>query len=796
MEMLVRVHKPLLALVVCCLLSPAFAGQVEDCDRLAGEPAVAIADIAPEGEAACLAALDLDDASPRLMHQYARTLERAGKPEAALRYFGWAADDGYPPARAALERLGAKTREAGTPAVNPLTQYAGEVADVPALMTAFGRDFDLLLHGAALHEPETVFAQRHAGAPDLARLAKALILAQDPLAETRFGLCTLTKDASSAIITPVLARAVSAPSVLERLETAAKATDTPDEVRSGIEHLATTWRESIAEGKAEAAALAANIRSATTGFRTQTSDEAAQEFARVPYVLVEWRDGGSWTTFDPSSGTVFDTAACATYETMADLPAELALRLHIKLFADEADGSEAPAERLVLDQEVPFGSAATLVFAESFAMSPPDTQHERGAQEYTPALLADGKRFYGTAIRLPRAPSAEPEFGEVLSSKLGGVADALEADDTPPSSTGPTIPDRIRGLRLLMTLVDFKGEGETQALTLLNRPDAATPMPDALGHYLPFMQIVALTPLDGIGAPLRPAPDLAISESGLVAQVQAAGNAMAGFERLRRAILTDLSAVPGYAPLPRAVGLMVTVYEAKAKAPGVQVPDLTLRNHMVRPHEPSVAADPIAAAADWAVASVLAERLSLTLSLDKDAAPVPFDAVSVWTAARKAGAVKIINAPDDLASLSDGAKARAAARLARGQVLLAPKTALSRETEKDLAWWAIDPALGTVEDEFANGGRQTLPEDAKVRKEVACQTAPFQISLAMRVRRVIYTVGFVLALGSAVTGGGGEITKAVVKGATAMAKDEAENEKRRRATELANKAAGKAVCGK
>ena len=86
---------------------PVEASPVEDCDRLAADPTVSLAAIQPQARDACAAALDLDDSVARLLHQYARTLERAGEMAAAERYYGWAADDGYPPARLALERLSA-----------------------------------------------------------------------------------------------------------------------------------------------------------------------------------------------------------------------------------------------------------------------------------------------------------------------------------------------------------------------------------------------------------------------------------------------------------------------------------------------------------------------------------------------------------------------------------------------------------------------------------------------------------------------------------------------------------------
>ena len=198
------------------LAAPVAAGPVEDCDRLAAEPAVPLAAIQPQARDACAAALDLDDSVARLLHQYARTLERAGEMAAAERYYGWAADDGYPPARLALERLGrpAGAGVAGTnagtgagtgadAARDPLQAYAADAAGgatgldaARAIAAAVARDIAPLPHGAALRDPQATLAARRGSAPDMARLLAALIAAGDPVAQTRFGICA--PDAATA----------------------------------------------------------------------------------------------------------------------------------------------------------------------------------------------------------------------------------------------------------------------------------------------------------------------------------------------------------------------------------------------------------------------------------------------------------------------------------------------------------------------------------------------------------------------------------------------------------------------
>src|SRR5688572_22108272 len=91
----------------------ATSGRADDaalCDALAGDdPAVAVVPFdainADAALVACLAAVEQQPDNARLIHQYARALERAGRLEDARRLYDWAAADGYGPAVAEIARL-------------------------------------------------------------------------------------------------------------------------------------------------------------------------------------------------------------------------------------------------------------------------------------------------------------------------------------------------------------------------------------------------------------------------------------------------------------------------------------------------------------------------------------------------------------------------------------------------------------------------------------------------------------------------------------------------------------------
>lgn len=749
--------RALLLALLMSLAGPglATAGPVEDCDRLAADPRVSLADITAEARDACAAALDVDDSLPRLMHQYARALEAGGETAAALRYYGWAAEDGYPAAAAAVSRLGAGPRASEVWASDPMRAYAEAAGDTPeALARTIARDFILLPHGRAVRAPEAVLVARRGSEPDLARLLAALIVARDPAAETRFGICRLTSDAPPLPLRPgpppvrpsaVIAAARATPGV----EPAALAI---------IDRFATVWTDAVAEGRAEAMALADDIRVLVPQFRGVTTPPPAPEI----FVTVEAHSGTSWQLLDPVRGGIFDPAACADYTTNHDLPADLTPQLRVTLTATD-EGAEP---RVLLDATVPIGSDASFAFAESWGLTPPDTTPERGIQTRTPVLSAGERTVYGTPVRLNRPPSALPDLADTLGASLGDVSEALGGEATPET---PPVPDTLR--RLVLT-AQLDG-GEVATFTLMDR-DGASPMAEANGAWLDFLQVAGFVPLDGsMTAPREDSgSDLPLTAGALSAELQRTGAAMSGFDGWRRAIFAELSDTP--APEPRSVGLLTSLWSAALPEAEGGETGTRVRNHMLRGDEP---AGTVEDAAAWAVASVLAERLVLQLGNPDFAPPTGPDAVAWWTSARPG---TTIEGPLDL--IPPDERARGEAEIAAGRVLLRP-IALPR------VWWSVDPARGTVTDLFPDGGRQALTEEAELDRE-ACQNVGYFARIGMAVRRLVAPVALVLM----VHGGNGEMAKAVIKMAKATAQAEAEDKKKRRAVELASKAcAGKSA---
>lgn len=780
-----------IAFALCLVLTaPAAAGPVEDCDRLAADPGVALSAIAlPEAREACAAALDLDDGAPKLMHQYARTLEAAGETPAALRYYGWAAEDGHLPARLALERLGAAPLNPDQEAApNLLEAYAASadpsVGDLAALMA---RDMKALPHGAALRAPETTLALRRGGEPDLARLLRALILARDPMAETRFGLCLPGSATPSALLPAQPPAGGSGVLLSQAIEEAMISPELEAPEREVLERLRDLWRATLAEGRAEAGALAEDIRAASPDFRNGGSAPPAA----TPFVTVEVLEAGAWRIWDPVRGEPFDPAICESYRAQAVFPAEATPRLRLSLRAWEAADDGALSGRVILDADAPFAGDAVLAFAEAWGITPPDAPSERGAALYTPVLMSGAASVFGETLRLPRPPSAEPEAGERAAASLGAAIEAL-GGVAPPAAA--EIPDHLRRLEVEIRVEQIGRPGEARRLTLLDRSDPAQPLADANGVYLDLQQLVGLLVLDGAqGAP----PDAGSGEvmltpGGIEALARRSGQAMAGFDGLRHAIMAEISSAP--APVPQTLGLLATVWTPTPPSGEEGDLGLRLRNQMWRGIEPAAAesADPASDAAAWAVASVLAERLVLQLGAEDFLLHAPHpDAVALWSRLRAAGGeARLVTDPASLAALSPEARARAEAMLAQGLLLLAPVDPLTAD-EADLAWWILDPRRGLAEDEFADGGRNSATEESAVNKNMACRNAGFFARVGVGLARLAAPVGIVLV----VLGGGGEAGKVVIDFSRNVAKMQEEAEKRRRVVEAASNACAGASGG-
>lgn len=709
----------------------ANAGPIEDCDRMAGEPAVALADIPPEAE--------------------------GGAPDALQ---GFVADAGSGPAD---------------------------------LTRAVSQRITILPIGAALRSPSDVLALGRASLPDAARLLRAAIMRADPLAETRLAACRMT--AASAGDLAALLTAQTAPrrgSLRDALAEAAATPGLEPGVAGMIEQLAAQWNAALADGQAEAAALVRDMADAGLNLEPGGPDGLAGTLTGQDRYAVELREGGGWQAWDPVTGEVFDPGACAAYATMHDLPAGLAPSLHVVMTATEGAEGEVPADRVVLDQTLPFDQSVVLAFGEAWSMLPPDATRHPGGQAYTPVLLRDGAGHFGQTIVLPRAPSYPDDLGETIGDVLGGVLDEPDAaGEAPVGDEEPApVPDGLRRLVVDIGLSGFGAPEEIQHLVLVDRDDLSRPLPDFGANHLDLMTLVTMLPLDGSArakVAISATTGTDFSAGALAQQLTNAGLAMNGFEPLRQAIFADLS--PASPPLPQGVGMLLTTWTLQPPETDGAGPGLRLRQQMLRPAEPvgPGEGDPAAVAAAWGVGSVLAERLSLQMAEPATgAAPsAAADAVAVWAAARAAGgAATPVRSARELAGLSSAARARGEALLDAGQVLLSPLADPRAEDEPRLAWWVVSTEGAQIEDLFADGGRASAPEEGKSLVSVACRSFASYFSFGSKIQKIATVAALVLV----VTGTQGDAAKAVVKYAQAVAKAEEERQKAKRAAELASKA--------
>lgn len=130
----------------------------------------------------------------------------------------------------------------------------------------------------------------------------------------------------------------------------------------------------MAEGRAEAGALAGDIRAASPGFGSTTLP--APEPLRIS---VELREGDVWHAYDPLRGGAFDPAQCLDYRSASQLPEDLTPRLHLDLIAREASGG-AQTSRSLLTADMPLTEDAVLGFAEAWGIAPPGASPNAGSR--------------------------------------------------------------------------------------------------------------------------------------------------------------------------------------------------------------------------------------------------------------------------------------------------------------------------------------------------------------------------------------------------------------------------------
>jgi hypothetical protein len=738
-------------MAVLLALAPwqAQAGALEDCDRLAADPGVPLAAIdTPAALAACAAASEAAPDEPRLTHQHARALERAGETTAARRLYKWAAEDGYPPAALALARLGGAGPAAAEAqhAADPLGDYARAAGASPkALAAALGRDMALTARIAVARAPAAALSARAASAAELAALLRALLEKAAPDLQTRYGLCTLTPVGALALAGRALAAAPPpAPPTPEALDALAAEAGTPEAARPQLLAMARQWRDATTAAATEADAMMSDLAGAAVAFAPAHAAALAAELARFPHLVIETKHGESWARWNPALGEALQADHCSGVSPAQEIPEALRARLKVAVFAAEVpEGGGAPERRVLLAEEITLDTlaagGAVLAFAENWGLTPPGARPARGEIAQTPLLIAGEMRRYGTALRLPRPPSAPAEAGEALGERLGAAAKALDGDaDTVPAVV--PAPERARRLWMEASVAGPLGETPPARWQAFDRDGDPYPLADAGGVYLPLMTAIGLAPLAGAAGP----PELAGSgvDLGQLALTGAA-HAAASFEPLRRAVFATIA--PGEAaPVARGVGLLMARWEAVPPATADDTIGLRARAHMIRPPEPAAGPDPLETAARWAAASVAAERL---VAAAGDAAAPAHDALALFAGARAGGGrILALTRVRDLEGwpLSDRARGLLAGRLAAGEILLAPERALAAGDDAGLAWWAASLGGGFVVDEFADGGHTAASERGLLHR-INCFMARYVVAIGI-------ATGGVTAMAGVVTG--------------------------------------------
>lgn len=338
----------LVAVLAACLIAGAGVARAADgdavaaCDALAAEPSAATPGVpleaidADTALVACATAIEEQPGEPRLVHQYARALERAGRIADARRAYAWAAADLYAPAGAALARLGPAPADDGFPAADrqrladavaalsatarrfgnalppdpadPLTILAETGPDPEAMRAWIASETRLIPYSGSLRGAGGVLVDRAGNSLDRALALAALLTAAGE--EVRLAHATLDPAiaaallASAATATPAIQPAPPRVTADELRGMLADPRIQPD-VAAAIVAAVTERQRSIANVLAErTATVLPAVLAAVPAPAPAAAPDPAELAATADHTWVQIRAGAAWRDLDPDAAIV------------------------------------------------------------------------------------------------------------------------------------------------------------------------------------------------------------------------------------------------------------------------------------------------------------------------------------------------------------------------------------------------------------------------------------------------------------------------------------------------------------
>lgn len=513
---------------------------------------------------------------------------------------------------------------------------------------------------------------------------------------------------------------------------------------------------------------------ASGGVTLPLPESALPERERTQHVWVQYADGPRWVDLDPSLAKAEPGKAFAkqteTWDSVDAVPAELFHRVRFRAVLESSTSGVVSRED-VLTYE---GRAADLVgIPVVFAHVQPDAISQlgvsiggviEGTMQYIPSILAGDNGELGTAITLDGGGGFLGAIGDENGTD-GPIAEWLEvttlAPDAPARSVTREVFDRVGVDRRAVGPVD---PAALPPMELIDDPK--------LGKVFLPMEAVWLHGVVGGGVPASyfdqdyTIPDIPADMAVLVY----------GYYGARAGLQTAIAAAEGsrwYHDAPNVTAAILaptnTTGEITALAASL---DVMIQGYATQPLAgATVSAHPQVLAGVLAhVAEVVGAETDATLTPDSPA-PMGGSVAQVFAAAATDGVTVrtlmptgagsatpiaspaatpdgpgVTAIPPEVASLdvSDTAKARIAAALAGGYVVIVPERAVDLAGMRQVGWWQVDPTTGRTFDLMENGrGASPMTEDTVIIVGGPAWRA------AVAIKALYFVMGFVIAFSAA-----------------------------------------------
>jgi hypothetical protein len=482
---------------------------------------------------------------------------------------------------------------------------------------------------------------------------------------------------------------------------------------------------------------------------------AMPEHERRRHVWVQYADGPLWIDLDPSiPGSQPGDVHATVVETHDRLPADEHHRVTIRLVAEQVVGG-APARSELLSFEATSGELVgvpiTLLHPEAEMLKAAGvaiTAALTGSLNYVPALIVGDQSVQGKPVTFATG---------------GGVLGALSVDsDADGATEGDTLGEWLEidlktpqgERRIVREIFDRGGYAQRQVTTVelaAVAPVELVEAGEAAGSFLPLTAVWSIGVVSGM------VPDAYFGEA------PQSGDQLADLSRIvhtyhyGRDVVSQSKAPTigfrAYRDEPNVTAFVIAkTAQTTATVTETATFDILHRGSAVRPladgsgpagAHPLLVEGVLAHVIERAmvdVGAVMPPELALPASS-------PTGVGQVFEEAAREGIATVVLRPGEAdparLTIGEGARARIAAAVAAGLVVIVPERPVALGGEERVGWWLVDPATGATQDQMDDGRGTEMGEYSLTTRILVCGPSLMLLGAAA------YAVFFAAAEGAA-----------------------------------------------